>query len=823
MILSILSSAIMAIFIGNDITTTDTLRTLTLEEVSIVSQLKENGTSRQQPASITTIEGPRLSQQGMSALKGIGTLAPNFFMPDYGSKQSGAIYMRGIGSRIGTPTVGLYVDNVAYYEKSAFDFSFYDIAGIEIMRGPQSTLYGRNAMSGIIKVVTRNPLMHEGTDLKLGYATGDNHRQVALTHYHHINDRLAFSAGGFYDGGDGFFKNTYTGRKADGIESAGGRIRAIFKPANRLTFDANISYEYSDEDSYPYFYTGTIAGESHAINTIGTIDANRQGYYHRGLFNASLNTEYKAPRFTLNSVTAYQNVNDCMFMDQDFTHDDIYTLTQKQLINTLSEEIIVKSSTSGRWNWLTGINAFAQWQRVEAPVVFMPEGILWLNKTINTNANKYMPKVTVPMQGGQQMTMSFLFSDNIACEPLSFNNDFHIPTVGIALFHQSTLKEFLGIEGLSASLGMRLDYEKMKMNTDAWYSFSHSYSLQGNLVTPFMNRDIDMVSLQEFTDEYNMKEATSNDYLEILPKLSVKYDFKDNLGNIYATVSRGYRSGGYNPQNISDVLRSRLQSQMMTDVRDVTVPVLMAQPTVPADTKESIIDILNTMAEVQEIDAKEVFGYKPEYAWNYEIGTHLNLLNGKMLLDMGAFLNTVRDMQLSKIGNAGLGRIIINAGRSRSMGIEASTTVRPMEGLQILVGYGFTQAVFRDYTLYNSATEQIDCRGKHVPYVPQHTINADIAYTWSMRQTSKLKSLTIGCNASAAGRIYWDETNEHYQNMYGTIGARINASFNNFDVTLWGRNLTNTHYDTFWFSSMNNGFRQKGKPLQIGINANLHF
>ena len=65
-------------------------------------------------------------------------------MPDYGSKITSAVYIRGIGSRINTPAVGLYVDNIPYIDKSAFDFNFYDIERIDILRGPQGTLYGRN-------------------------------------------------------------------------------------------------------------------------------------------------------------------------------------------------------------------------------------------------------------------------------------------------------------------------------------------------------------------------------------------------------------------------------------------------------------------------------------------------------------------------------------------------------------------------------------------------------------------------------------------------------------------------------------------------------
>ena len=67
-------------------------------------------------------------------------------MPDYGSKLTSPVYIRGIGSKINAPSVGLYVDGIPYFEKSAFDFNFTEIDRMEILRGPQGTLYGRNTM-----------------------------------------------------------------------------------------------------------------------------------------------------------------------------------------------------------------------------------------------------------------------------------------------------------------------------------------------------------------------------------------------------------------------------------------------------------------------------------------------------------------------------------------------------------------------------------------------------------------------------------------------------------------------------------------------------
>ena len=209
----------------------DTTKVIDLEEVVIISTPKETSKLKQLPASVSLLSQQDMQAHQVTSLKRISGLVPNLFIPDYGSRLTSAMYIRGIGSRINTPAVGMYVDNIPYLDKSAFDFNFYDIERLDILRGPQGTLYGRNTMGGLVKVHTRSPFSYQGTDVKLGFAPGDNHRTLSLTHYHRISDRFAFSVGGYYDGADGFFNNSHLDKASDEMQAGGGRIRAIWLPS----------------------------------------------------------------------------------------------------------------------------------------------------------------------------------------------------------------------------------------------------------------------------------------------------------------------------------------------------------------------------------------------------------------------------------------------------------------------------------------------------------------------------------------------------------------------------------------------------------------
>ena len=201
----------------------DTSRVVDLDEVVVVTQPKENYRLRQQPLSSSMYSFDDMQTLGIRDLRELSSYIPSFVMPDYGSRYTSSVYVRGIGSRVNSPIIGMYIDGIPLVSKSQMNFHTYQLERIDILRGPQGTLYGMNTEGGLVRMYSRNPLTYQGTDVKLGIGSRF-YRNVEAAHYHRFSQQLAMSVAGFYQGQNGFFRNTTTGRHADRYDEAGGKV-----------------------------------------------------------------------------------------------------------------------------------------------------------------------------------------------------------------------------------------------------------------------------------------------------------------------------------------------------------------------------------------------------------------------------------------------------------------------------------------------------------------------------------------------------------------------------------------------------------------------
>ena len=721
-----------------------------LEEVSVTAV--KMGRALHREAAASSVLGRReLSLNGVTTIKEVMLCAPNLFMPDYGSRITSSIYVRGLGTRIDQPVVGMNIDNIPVADKNMYDMSLPDIERIEILRGPQSTLYGRNTMCGVMNIYTLSPLTYQGVRLAGEYGSHNAYRLSAST-YHRIDERFGLSAAVQFAHNDGMFRNDYSGSLCD--RENDGNVRLKFQYRNRgLSIDNILSGSYIAQGGYPYACVGTAEGIEGV--RLGTINYNEPCSYERLGITEGLKIGYRWGDMSLTSVTSYSYLDDAMHLDNDFLPQDYFTLTQAKRQHDITEDVMVKGRVGQRYEWLCGAFFMFRRQQMAAPVTFGRDGIqrLIIDNVNNIYDGEYRWG-DLAGQGGDSFTLG---------------SDFTTHNIGVAAYHQSQLH--LGRWHLT--LGLRLDYESVQM------------LYANDLSTIYSTFPADNSQPKEHPISISDSGLLAKHYLELLPKLAVAVDLDDARRNmLYLSASKGYKAGGFNTQMFSEILQRRLQTEMGLK---------------------------------RDYDVERLTSYDPEHSWNFEIGGHFATRDNRLRVDAAIFHIECFDQQITVFPSAeSTGRMMTNAGRTRSSGVELSLAATIARNLQLTASYGFTDARFRRFE-----NKGVDYSGKVIPYAPRHTASLRLTHTIPLNLPS-LDALVLMAGCTGAGRIYWSEANDLWQPFYVLLDCSVRLEGARWSLDLWARNATNTRYDVFYFESMGNRFMQRGRPATVGVRLGVN-
>lgn len=686
---------------------------------------------------VTKVSGAEARRLGISDVKSLSEVAPNFYMPDYGSRMTSSIYVRGLGARIDQPVVGLNVDNIPYLNKDAYDFEVADIDRIEVLRGAQSLLNGRNTMGGQINILTLSPMRRQGIRARASYGHGNTLR-LSAGYYTKLSAPLAMGLSATYGMTDGFFRNDYDNSHVGADRHGSLRWKTEWKPSERLSVINTATLGISRQDGYPYENVAS-----------GRIAYNDTCLYRRTHFADGITVAWAGKRVVVTSLTSVQYLDDRMTLDQDFLPEDYFTLTQKRREWTFTEDLFTRGNR-GAYGWLGGVFAFVKSTDMKAPVNFKDTGIRAL---IENHRNQINPDYPISWD-------SRFFT---------LGSEFDMGSQGIAFYHESTYT--LGSWSFEAGLRCDIEHNSLSYNSrcNSGYTTWH--------ILPDGTREVYSHTPMLIDDG----DRLSKTYVELLPKATVSYDF----GNVqtYVSFSKAYKAGGYNTQMFSDVLQQRVMSSM-------------------------------GLSSVYTLD--EIVSYAPEKSFNYELGMHSRLFGGKLDLDVAAFYIDCRDQQLTVFPPGTVtGRAMTNAGRTRSLGAEVTAEWHPCDDLTLRGSYGYTNATFRKYN-----NGRRDFRGCRVPYAPSNTLFATVDWhVPSLAFCGIVPSLCL--SVRGAGDIYWNEENSLRQKFYCLPSASLTFAAEKWSLKVWGENLSDTRYNTFYFMSMGNSFVQRGRPVEFGATFSI--
>lgn len=388
-------------------------------EPMVVTAEKRSEDVQDIPASITAFSETRIEDARITTIQDFSQMVPNMFISNWGFRGNSFVFVRGIGAVNNDPAVGFYVDDVNYMDARVFDANLFDIERIEVLRGPQGTLYGRNSLAGVVNIVTRKPdnVFRVGLDQTFG--NYDLLRTNVSMRTPLVDDTLFLGVAGGLETRDGYSRNDYLGRDVDDRDSLNGRMHLRWTPTDELDVTYSLDGERLRDGVFPLATLDDVRRNPHHVAY------DYEGRNHRDHVGTSLRVAYDAPWFRLTSISAYRHFDDVADNDQDFTIYPLFTAHQEIDDGQFSQELRFASLDDGSdFKWLTGLYGFSAKKKHKLTMSFAP--------------NVMLPDMALDRKTRSDLT-----------------------TRGAAIFGQGTYTLF---DRLDLTAGLRYDYEKSSMD-----------------------------------------------------------------------------------------------------------------------------------------------------------------------------------------------------------------------------------------------------------------------------------------------------------------------------------------------------------------------
>jgi iron complex outermembrane receptor protein len=693
------------------------------DEILVTAQRRSESV-QDVPISITALGGEALAQAGIQDTERLATLTPGLLVQ---RSVVGKISIRGVGNEnytiSGDPGVAVHSDGVYVARAAAGLFDLFDVNRVEVLRGPQGTLYGRNATGGVINVIPNTP-RDELTASFAGEYGNYNHVRVEGMINAPLAEGLAFRVAGLGSWRDGFTRNTNANARSRGFgeldtkDVLAGRAQLAFDGESPLK--ARLSVEYVRDDSnlpaYKYlnrpgtlltadFGGGAAAFTPGAVRTVNqAFELNIPGtnrsvgddddVFKTNQLGAALHLSYDFGNMTLSSISGYRDTQFNWLNDGDGSDAFVVNYIQQDDTRQYSQELQLTGG-GDRLDWLLGG--------------------FWFRET-----------------GKSFIALPFPFGANL---PFYILIDGQAKTSALAGFGEL---RWQATDRLKLTLGARYSNEKRKAG----------YRYEINFGAPFIaNPDL------------------KEDFNAFTPRFVVNYEASDNV-NLYASATRGFKSGGFN--------------------------LLAIQP-----------------------------GFDPEKVWAYEVGVKGRTPDGSLTLNANAFYSDYKDIQVGQIVN--LQSVLTNAAAATLKGAEVEAVLRPADALEVGATLAYLDAKYDkfctgDPTLpaYGTpagqalglptapdagcdATGPINLEGNVFPRAPKWTITNSVAYTLNFGASG---SLLLRGDLRFQSKTFFTQFNRELisQEAYETVNAR--ATWTSADERLSIGAFVNNAFDRTYFTEV---------------------
>ncbi|MBS1932513.1 MAG: TonB-dependent receptor [Bacteroidetes bacterium] len=674
----------------------------------IVSAEKKEQDVQNIPSSVTALTSKKIDEYRLWNTKDLTAIVPNLYAGNPGDGRN-VTSIRGVTSSSYDPAVTTYVDGVNQFTLDTYIPQLFDVERIEVLRGPQGTLYGRNAIGGVINIITKQPTNTTTGFLQVDLGNYGEQRYTAGIRTPIIKDKLFFGASFLYESTNGFYKDDYDNSRFDKQHSIGGNYYLKYLVNSKWAITLNLKH--LDNRNYGSF---PLAGSpDQAFAEPFHVDQNAIAKLVDNTLNTSLSVNYSGKHFNFSSQTAFQS-NYRYYatpIDGDFSPYDAVTIINNygnkwNNVKILTQEFKFTSSASSvsPFKWTAGTYLFYQ-------------------NTPNKQATHFGADAAIV--GSPDSNYAIV-------------NTTKAKSLGAALYAQGT---YSVSKRTDIIFGLRYDYQYSKEEVLGEY-------LPDGSPAPVFQTQPDT--------------SGHTSYSAFSPMLSVAFH-PVSTTNLYATYSRGYRTGGL--------------TQLGSD------------PSQPP-----------------------LYAYKPEYSDNYEIGIKNTFFDNRFRANLAFFYTRISDVQVPTLILPDAITVTKNAGGATSKGVDAELAATIAKGLEATYNFGYTYAKYTTLNLSENGAAT-DLSGNKQIFTPDVTSMLALQYSVVLNQSQSIKLIARG-EWFYLGKEYFDLANTISQGSYSLLNARLGVSTKHFDLFLWGRNLTNVKYISYAYDF---GATHLGNPKTYGV------
>jgi iron complex outermembrane recepter protein len=347
---------------------------LSLEEVVVTAQRRADNL-QDVPVSVTSISAAQLAGAAVTSTEDLGMVTPGLTLPE----TSGALqpHIRGVGTSANGPgiesPVATYVDGIYYANATSSVLSLNNIDRVEVLKGPQGTLFGRNTTGGLIQIITKDPQQDLSGVAQVGYA---NYQDTTASLYvtGGLTETLAGDLSVYYERqGEGYGRNIFNGEDVDQLNyDYVVRDKFLFQPTDAT--QVRLTLDYEQRESNYLTYHSIDAGTSGAVNPIVLNTAAFGGPFNLGgaygvnldyqptstvkSGGAGLNVKEDFDAVVFTSITGYRDASFRADLDVDFTPVDATSLALSQTDKQFSQEFQLASGNSSSVKWTAGLYYF---------------------------------------------------------------------------------------------------------------------------------------------------------------------------------------------------------------------------------------------------------------------------------------------------------------------------------------------------------------------------------------------------------------------------------------------------------------------------------